>query len=413
MTVDGATRALLAECLRAYGGSHRATHLLGGHLRGFDGPVRIAVTGPAGAGSSTLADALAGSRTLRDTTILDGGGSNGAAWTDGAAGAAWTDGAAGADPPADAVLQLIRNRRDPEPEAAPPQAAVGTIAVLCRSDELGAGRIDALTSGRRLARRYSRDPELRSRCQTVVAVAGLVAHAGRSLTDEEFAALDALSRCGRPELDGLLLSADRFVRADTLGPLEPGIRGHLLDRLGLFGVRLSTTLIRSGTNTHQLLAAELVRRSGLVELRESIRRYFVDRGAVLKARSALATIEVVLRAEPHPGAMRLAAELERVLAGAHEFRELRLLSAVDGDPRLLGERTAEARRLAGGAGIGVAERLGIDRPTGDAEIWHTTMDALRRWQEVADDPRGTADARRAARIVVRSCEGLLAAVRSG
>ncbi len=386
--VVGAARALLTECLRAYADSPRATHLLGGHLRSFDEPVRIAVTGPAAAGKSTLAEAIVGSRALRDTTIVDGG----------------------TEPP-DATLHLIRNRHDQEPAA--DGTAIATIAVLCRTDELGAGRIDALTSGRRLARRYARDPRLRARCQAVVPVAGLVALAGRTLGDAEFAALAVLARYERAELDALLLSADRFVRADSLAPLEPHARHQLLDRLGIFGVRLSTTLIRSGMDTQQELAAELVRRSGLVELRESIRRYFVDRAPVLKARSALAAVDVVLRAEPRPDVVRLAAELERVLAGAHEFRELRLLATVRADPVLFGDLTADAQRLTGGDGTGIAERLGLDRRAGGSEAWHSIMDALRRWQEVADDARHPVDVRRAAAVVVRSCEGMLAAVRGG
>lgn len=375
--LGGAARALLTQCRRVYADSPRATRLLDAHLRTLDGPVRIAVTGPAAAGKSTLVGALSGSRALREADILDAPGPS--------------------DEPVDAVLHLIRNRPDHEPPAGLP---VSTIAVLCRTDELDAGRVEALTSGRRLARRYGRDPRLRSWCQAVVPVAGLVALAGRGLTAGEFDALAALARSPRADLDGLLLSADRVVTA-----------GHqrLLDRFGLFGMRLGTTLIRAGTGTQAELSAELVRRSGLVELREAIRRYFVDRGEVLKARSALTAVELVLRAEPRPVAVGLAAELELALTEAHELRELRLLSWLQADPGLLGELTEQAQRLVGAHGTALPERLELDNHATPSQLRHAAAVAHDHWQRHAADPALATAARRAALVVVRSCEGMLTA----
>ena len=78
-------------------------------------------------------------------------------------------------------------------------------------------------SARRIARRYRADDKLRGLCQTVVAVAGLLAHTGRTMRQDEFAALAALAALPPDELDALLLSADRFARPD--GPAEPSARG--------------------------------------------------------------------------------------------------------------------------------------------------------------------------------------------
>src|SRR5207249_4440183 len=143
-------------------------------------------------------------------------------------------------------------------------------------------------------------------------------------------------------LDSYLLSADRFAGAEFPLPLDARARRALIDRLGLFGIRLCTTLIRQGFDKHSDLCAQLVQRSGLTELRESIGRYFTDRAPVLKARSALLALSVVLRAEPRPAAVGLAAELERTLAGAHELRELRLLAALNaGQPPLPADLSAE------------------------------------------------------------------------
>ncbi len=78
---------------------------------------------------------------------------------------------------------------------------------------------------------------------------------------------------------------------------------------------------------------------------------FAERRDLLKARSALLAIDLVLTREPRPAAAPLAAEVERILAGAHEFAELRLLSTLrSGAVKLPAEVLQEAERLLGGDG---------------------------------------------------------------
>jgi hypothetical protein len=242
-----------------------------------------------------------------------------------------------------------------------------------------------------------------------VAFGGLVALAGRALTDADFAALASLAVVSRTDLEPYLLSTDRFIGAAFPTAVDAAVRQALLDRFGLFGVRLATTLIRTGCDSRAKLSAELVRRSGLTELREAMGRYFVDRREVLKARSALAGLEMVLRAEPRRGSAQLLARIEQTLASAHDFRELRLLAALqDAQVKLDAELSVEAQRLIGGNGAGIAARLGLDYQASADELWSLGADALGRWQDHSEDPLLTLDQRRAARVIVRSCEGMLA-----
>jgi hypothetical protein len=317
---------------------------------------------------------------------------------------------------ADAVLYLTRDGRGTDlrflaatQDGAVARAApVNVLLVLSRADEVGGGRIDALLAARQLARRHHRDHHIGSLCIGVVALGGLVALAGRVLSEPDFAALSTLAAAPRTELESHLLSTDRFTGAEFPVPVDVAARRALLDRLGIFGVRLATTLIRTGTNTRAGLAAELVRRSGLTELREVVGRCFMDRGDALKARSALAALESVLRAEPRPGSEKLLADLEHTLAGAHDFRELRLLAALQGQRiKFGGDLDAEARRLVGENGTGAAARLGVDHRVTAAGLWELCTEALRRWQEQVEEPLLSLEQRRAARIVVRSCEGIL------
>ncbi|QFU92927.1 hypothetical protein [Amycolatopsis sp. YIM 10] len=318
---------------------------------------------------------------------------------------------------ADALLYLVRRPHGPELDVlrtlhGPPSGwapPVHTMVVLSRADELGAGRVDALISARQVARRYRRTDEVQDLSQDVVAVAGLVASAGRTLGEPEFAALSALAQVPRPELESRLLSADRFVRADAPLPLKPGAREWLLGRFGLFGLRLATTLIRRGANTVPALAGQLVQRSGLGELRDAIAQQFTAREDVLKARAALLGLEVLLRREPRPGSEQLAAELDRLVSGAHAFAELRVLAALRGGRTELPEELAEdAIRLTGGQGVGLLERLGIEEEVSPAEVQEAIQDALWHWREQAVNPALSGVARRAAEVVLRSCEAMLA-----
>ncbi|OLF17490.1 hypothetical protein BU204_11155 [Actinophytocola xanthii] len=320
---------------------------------------------------------------------------------------------------ADAVLYLMRHphRTDIEflqsfqdhPIAR--RNPVNAIVVLARADEVGGGRIDALTSAKRIARRYRTDPGLRGLCQNVVAVSGLLAHAGRTLTADELASLTVLAAAPRGEFEASLVSADRFTRDDVAGQLDARTRTALLERFGLFGVRLVTTLIRQGFDAQAELSAQLVQRSGLAELREAITRCFTDRQDVLKARSALLALEVVLRMEPRPAARALVDALEALVTSAHELRELRLLADLQaGRTSLPAPLADEARRLLGGGGTALAARLGFDRDPGGQELHAALSETLHRWQEQAENHALGHGQRQAARVVVRSCEDMYARV---
>ncbi len=285
---------------------------------------------------------------------------------------------------------------------------INTIAVLSRADEIGVGRLDALNSARRIARRYRADDKIRGLCQTVVAVAGLLAQTGRTMRQQEFAALTTLAGLPRAELDGMLLSVDRFARVESAA-LDTDTRARLIERFGLFGVRLGATLIRQGVTDPTALAAELVRRSGLDDLRSLLTTQFAERRELLKARSALLAVDLVLSREPRPAAAPLAAEVERILAGAHEFAELRLLATIRaGVVKLAPEALTEAERLLGGDGGPPAARLGLDPAATTAELRAAALDAAGRWQRRAESPLSSRAVTDVARLVVRSCEGILA-----
>ncbi|NEK60124.1 GTPase [Geodermatophilus sabuli] len=318
---------------------------------------------------------------------------------------------------ADAVVFLTRQ---PQPEdvavlsafqagTGAPGAHTTTITVLSRADEVGSGRLDALLAAGAVARRMSEDPDVQAVSSAVVPVAGLLALAGRTLRHGDFVALRTLATADAGQVAGMLLTADRFCRSEAPVPLSPDVRVSLLDRLGLFGIRLSLTLIRAGITDASALADELLRRSGLTELQRLLHVHFTARGDQLKAATALQQLGVVLRDHPVAGADELLAGLEQLRLAASDSAELELLarSRAPRGPLPPALRT-EGEQLLGAEGTGPAARLGLPEGTPDAALRTAARAALDRWRDVAEDPladRATADA---AEVVVRSCALLLA-----
>jgi len=310
---------------------------------------------------------------------------------------------------ADAVLHLVGHLGDDD--LAPLRAAgahpVQVMVVLSRGDEMAGGRTDALLTAKRIARRRRTDPRLAAICQDVLAISARTAHAGRTLREEEYATVAAIAELPRPDAEPHLLSADRFAGASFPLAIPAGRRAALLDRLGLGGVRLAVTLARTTARSRASLAEQLVRQSGLTELQASISDLLTARRGVLKARVALVALEHLLRTETHPATGHLTAELELLMAGAHELRELRLLAALrTGRVTLPGDLAVEARRLIGGDGGAHCERLGLDPHTPPEKLWPAAESAAARWHEQTTGA-ATAGGRRAAEVVLRSCTAIL------
>lgn len=325
--------------------------------------------------------------------------------------------------PADAVLYLMRHLHTSDinfletfhdQEFSQP-TPVNAVAVLSRADEIAVGRLDAMESAEKIAARYRVDPKIRRLCQTVVPVAGLLAQSGCTLRESEYRALELLTQAPADELDLALLSADRFAR-DTLSvAVTPIEREQLLDRLGLFGVRLAVALLRSGeARSSTDLAEALVARSGLDQLREVLRSQFAARRDVLKARSALLGLESVLRRHPGVGtatgtvsADAIGSELERITAGAHEFTEIRILNALRaGSIDVKPEEATDMERLLGAAGTSVPARLGLPEGASVEEQRTAMLEELARWQRRAENPLSSREVADAASELVRTCSGI-------
>lgn len=320
----------------------------------------------------------------------------------------------------DAVIYLMRHMHRSDAEfleafmdrSLSQPSPVNAVAVLSRADEIGAGRIDALSSAAAIARRYAADDRVRSLCSTVLPVGGLIAETGTTLREDEVAALLELASMDPEDLEAMLVSVDR-VGSPNRSPVLSQTRKNLLDRLGLFGIRFSLAALQSGrASTAADLSRLLVGASGVLELRDTLSEHFAGRAQILKARSVLVGLKDVARRlaedDPTAGAGLLAA-VEEFESTAHEFSELRLWYLITSASVDLNE--SDIREIHRLTAVGdPAARLGADAGTSNSELSSMALDRIAHWRERADHPLSSRHLNEACEIVARSYEALYASI---
>ena len=286
--------------------------------------------------------------------------------------------------------------------------ALGVIGVASRADEIGAGRIDAMLSAKDVASRFTAEMDKTGICQAVVPVSGLLALTARTLRQSEFTALEKLAGVDATELTKAMLSVDRFVRDDSTLPVDKATRAALLDRFGMFGLRISIAVLRAGISDSVALADELLERSGLVALRDVIDQQFAQRSDLLKAHTALLSLRQFVQANPIFATPNILADIDPLLADTHAFEELRLLSQLRSRKTTLNDDEMQSlRRIIGGSGTDAASRLGL-QPDAPYDGPRAAFAAAQRWRRRADHPLNDPFTTRACRAAVRSAEALVA-----
>jgi replication fork clamp-binding protein CrfC len=288
--------------------------------------------------------------------------------------------------------------------------ALGIIGVASRADEIGAGRIDAMLSAKDVAKRFTSEMNQTGICQAVVPVSGLLALTARTLRQSEFIALRKLAGADPAELNKAMLSVDRFVRADSPLPVDAGTRAQLLERFGMFGIRISIAVLAAGVTDSAGLAGELLERSGLVALHEVIDQQFAQRSDMLKAHTALVSLRRFVQVFPILATPYIIADIDPLLADTHAFEELRLLSQLHSRPTTLSEdEIVSLRRIIGGSGTNPISRLGLNPEEPYAqEAPRAAFAAAQRWRRRAEHPLNDPFTTRACRAAVRSAEAMVA-----
>lgn len=314
----------------------------------------------------------------------------------------------------DAVIYLMRFRHRvdlsmiSELGSGGPSGAVTTVAVLSRADEVGGGRLDSLLSARDVAARHAADPTMRSHVAAVLPVAGLLAKGARMLRHDDFTMIQRVAGLDRDVRETALISADRFC-ADPADLGDPAQRRSLVERLGLFGVRLGAALVRQGYGTAGALADELARRSGLGELEKMVHTHFLPRSQLLKSLNAVvATEQVAPRLDPEVRE-RVLGWCDEFRAGTHGLAEMAQLVRLR-QGQVEGLSTADrnqAMRVLGDRGLHPWQRLGLVPEATGQQVERSARLVLGHWRDLGQDPAVRRPTRELARTVVRSAEELV------
>src|SRR5262249_45525931 len=208
-----------------------------------------------------------------------------------------------------------------------------------------------------------------------------------TLREDEAAALRTLAGTNPEQLEVMLLSAEQFGDPHA-SDLTVEVRRELLDRLGMYGVRVAMEEIRAGAVTAADLGPKLVDRSGLSELNRVIAEHFLPRARVLQSRTALVALRALafqLRSTDAARAEYIDREAERIEAGVVDFARIRAAHLV----------------ATGSAGVNEADRPELDRlflattasdalglPGGadGAALAAAALPVITRWRERAADP---------------------------
>lgn len=316
---------------------------------------------------------------------------------------------------ADAVIYLVRHAHRTDivnlealrDRWAGNGSAFNVVAVLSRADEIGSARADAMESAQLIAERYSADGRLRGLATTVVPVSGLLAETGATLREEEFGWLRALASGTTEAVDRLLL-ATNLLLAPSASPLTVEVRRALLERFGLFGVRLAVGRFRDGTVTNAAdLARVMLEVSGLERLRIVLNQQFRARARTLQALSAVDSLRRIARETiPLPA---WAQELEQLESASHELAEMRTLQTItDGEVQLA---PADLRRLTlllaaqdPAAAVGLGPEASVEEFRAEAIL------AIEFWRTRAADPLLNRSTVACCETAIRAAERLFASI---
>jgi hypothetical protein len=288
--------------------------------------------------------------------------------------------------------------------------ALNAIGVLSRADQFDAE--DPLAEARLAAAAITERAE--GTIGAVVSVVGLLAETATCglLTEAAVGALQQLAALDDSVLDRLLLSTDRFSRAEVGVP--PAVLEQLLERLDLFGIARAITLLRSGAATATHLLDQLRELSGHDDLLTLLGRTFTANADALKATAALTALERLAYSGMGAGPLRqdLLDALEEVQLdpSMHRLAELRAWLAyvrreVELSPELARAVTAMTLNDSPPA------RLGLPEDASGDEVERAAHAGIVRWKSLANDAGAPNSTRVVAEVMVRSHEHLWTAIR--
>ncbi|MDN3025884.1 dynamin family protein [Streptomyces sp. S.PB5] len=274
---------------------------------------------------------------------------------------------------------------------------------------------DPMATARRIADSYLERPAVRRVFRTIVPVSGLLGVGAQCMPSDCFGPLADLAKVPPRKLADRMEDVHLFcVREYPDLPVPPGIRAGLVERLGAWGVFLACGFLRDGLD-EESVRRQLLRRSGVTELRELVLRHFGNRAALIKLdhgqREIAAEVSRLRSAAQRSGQRvpQVADSVARLLESARMSdpgpSELAALGAhYRGLLTLTQAEEAQLLAVTGERGTSCAARLGLPRDTPVDVLLTTARTRAAHWAARAADPLLDRQTRTTARVVLRSHE---------
>jgi hypothetical protein len=293
---------------------------------------------------------------------------------------------------------------------------INTIGALTQVDRFWKDEQDPLQAGERVCRRLYSEPQVARHFYRLQPVCGKIGLAAQTLTGHEAETLGVLAGVADDVLRQALETTRRFTERGLPGADVPAEdRRAVLDRLDQYGVLLACRILRKANGDAGDLERELLRHSGVGELRELVISHFGRRASQIKLMTALrrvrrATFQQRRQATGHDRGLidEVARTFEALEEAEHGFAELGVLQQFyAGNLRFEGDNATELLRVAGEFGVTLEERLGLERGAPLTAVIEQAEQRARRWRTLCNDFGLDRKTLRAARVLARSYDRIL------
>lgn len=277
---------------------------------------------------------------------------------------------------------------------------------------------DPMAAGRLIASRLCQNAQVSRLFYTIYPICGLLAEGAQTLTDEHFEILSVLSKLPEKRFVRLSRYVPKFLaeyEPEDI-PLSQEQRALLHGQLGLYGIIQAYYLLNSGIEDREQLIAELIKKTGIPELRQLILSHFDHRAFSIKLAKVLQDISAAyFQQRQHlQGEFRLILEtitgqFDSLQAQAHCLRELEVLRSYYDRQLNFDEREQQQLlEVTGEFGTLCGDRLGLgERATVD-EMLTVSEERMRYWNQRANDTLGSDRSTiAAAKVLARSYERIL------
>jgi hypothetical protein len=252
--------------------------------------------------------------------------------------------------------------------------AVHSMAVFSQVDDRFPEVRDPFESALKSAHMIMRNDVMRDSFFTLLPISGRMGLGAQLLTSEDFGTLFELSKLDPKELNAkvwLRTEINFKTREHPIAGMPMAAdRARVANKLGYYGCYFAVETIRSGATPEQV-SAELVRKSGIEELRRILLCHFSGRATAITTLTGLEEARrLCLRSRRLLGdgdlevLSAVETQIAEFLAKATSLRELRLLREIyDGTIQFDSAETTRMLEVVGERGLRTFERLGLETKT--------------------------------------------------